>query len=191
MYFCTPQFFRKVGPGILREFVIQFSGLNEGIYDYSFKIGKSFFEQFEYAEFKEGDLSVECQMERKTRMLIFSFDIKGTVKVICDRCGEEFDQEVEGTEQLIVKFGEDYHEESENVLIIPEKEHQIDISHFIYEYISLAVPYKRVHGTDASGHSLCNPQSLKILERLKEEHPTDARWDALKSLSEKFNADNK
>jgi uncharacterized metal-binding protein YceD (DUF177 family) len=77
------------------------------------------------------------------------------------------------------------------VLIIPEKEHQIDISHFIYEYVILSVPFKRVHGTDDQGKSLCNPQSLRILEALKDEHPSDPRWEALKNLGKKLDLDNK
>jgi uncharacterized protein len=180
-----------VNSGILKEFVIQFSGLKDGVYDYSFRIGKSFFDQFDYAEIRDGDVTVFCSLERQTRMLIFQFTFSGTVKVTCDRCADEFDQEVSGDEQLIMKFGDEYHEETENVLVIPEREHQIDVSHFIYEYISLSVPFKRVHGTDDKGNSLCNPQSLKILESLKTEHPSDPRWDVLKNLGNKLDLENK
>jgi len=179
-----------VGTGVLKDFLIQFSGLKQGIHSFSFHVGDSFFAQFEYSEIEKGCVEVDCSMDKGTGMLVFHFSITGSVKVTCDRCGEEYDQAISGEQQLIVKFGDDYHEETGEVLIIPLKEHQFDVSQLIYEYINLLIPPKRVHGVGENGVSLCNPEMVKILDQLRPEHDTDSRWEALRKLKNKENIDN-
>jgi uncharacterized metal-binding protein YceD (DUF177 family) len=114
-------------------------------------------------------------------MLVFHFAFSGTVRVPCDRCSAEFDLPVEGEERLIVKFGEIHGEESEDIFTITENEHSIDLCPFLFDYINLLVPYRRVHGEDENGKSLCDPEVTKYIS---EEEPgkTDPRWDALKRL---------
>ena len=104
----------------LDQFVIPFSGLKTGNYQYDFNIDKKFFEHFDQSEIKQASVKVKIGMERQVRMMVFNFDISGTVSVPCDRCLEEFDQPVEGKEMLIVKFGESHGEETEDIFIITE-----------------------------------------------------------------------
>lgn len=167
---------------VLKEYVIPFVGLKEGLHDYTFEVGDSFFESFEYSEIKQGAVHVEVSLERQERMLIFLFDIGGSVRVECDRCLRPMDYPVKGKERLIVKFGQEWHEESEEVLIIPENESHFDLSSFIYEYIMLMLPFKRVH---PDGDEACNADLLKQAgdDAPKEEDP---RWAALKGLKDKL-----
>jgi len=44
------------------------------------------------------------------------------------------------------------------------------------------VPLRRVHPDDSNGHSLCNPEVLKILKAHSEEKAIDIRWNKLKEL---------
>jgi len=173
----------------LKHFIIPFSGLKVGHYTFTFGIDDQFFEHFEYSEIKKGKVHVDCQLEKQARMMILFFDITGTVSVPCDRCAEEFDQPVEGRQKLIVKFGADHIEESDDVLVITENEHELDISQFLYEYIHLLVPIKKVHGTDENGASLCNPEVLRYIKEVPADHPVDPRWAALQNLKD-HNIDN-
>ncbi|MCU0371593.1 MAG: DUF177 domain-containing protein, partial [Bacteroidales bacterium] len=109
----------------MKHFIIPFSGLKIGNYAFTFEIEDRFFEHFEYSEIKKGQVHVDCDLEKQGRMMVFHFDIKGTVRVPCDRCAEEFDQPIEGVQRLIVKFGAGHTEESEDVLVITEKEHEL------------------------------------------------------------------
>jgi len=173
----------------LRQYIIPFSGLKAGNYDYSFEIDGRFFEEFEYSEIREGKLHVDCLLEKQDRMMIFSFRIKGAVRVICDRCAGEFDWPVEGKQQLIVKFGQEHTEEAEDILVITEKEHELDLSQYLYEYIHLLVPIRKIHGTDENGNSLCDPDVIRYIKE-EEEHPADPRWDILKKLKDNKKDDN-
>lgn len=172
----------------LRHFIIPFSGLKAGNHNFAFKIDDKFFEHFEYSEIREGKVHVDCLLDKQVRMMVLFFDIAGTVRVPCDRCAEEFDQLIEGKQKLIVKFGADHTEESEEVLVITEKEHELDISQFLYEYVHLLLPIKKVHGTDEHGNSLCNPEVIRFIKET-EDHPVDPRWEVLKKLKDNKNKD--
>lgn len=170
----------------LRHFIIPFSGLKVGNYTFTFEIDDKFFEHFEYSEISKGKLHAECQLDRQVRMMVLYFDIAGTVSVPCDRCAEDFDLPLKGSQKLIVKFGADHTEESEDILIITEKEHELDVSQYLYEYIHLLLPIKKVHGTDENGNSLCNPDVLRYIKET-EDHPVDPRWEVLQKLKDDTN----
>lgn len=167
---------------VLKEFTIPFVGLKEGMHDYSFEIKDSFFERFEYSEIETGKVHVAVSLERRERMLVFEFKIDGYVDVDCDRCLKAMEYPVKGQERLIVKFGQELREESEEIIVIPETDSHIDISSFIYEYIMLLLPYKRVH---PDGDEICSNEVVDKIENhsIQEEDP---RWDALKGLKDKF-----
>jgi uncharacterized protein len=166
----------------LRQYVIHFSGLSTGNHQFEFEIGTKFFESIEYSELSTGDLEVTVEMEKEENLLRFDFHFEGSVDVQCDRCGDDFSLPLQGSDQLIVKYGDGYVEEDDNILIIPHSEHQINISHFIYEMIILSLPFQRIHPLDNEGNSLCDPEQIRKLEEFKAPETTDPRWDSLRGL---------
>ena len=162
----------------LKEYVIPFVGLKEGVHDYSYEIDNKFFESFDYSEVEDGDIRAEVSMDRKERMLIFDFNIKGILLIPCDRCLEELRYPVDVKERLIVKFGHEHREETEEIIIIPDTDSHIDISSFIYEYIMLALPLKKAHEEGEGG---CDPAVLDKLNKHTSSEE-DPRWEALKEL---------
>ncbi len=90
--------------------------------------------------------------------------------------------ELDGEEELIVKFGDgSFAEQTDEIITIPPSEHEIDISHFVYEFIMLSVPQAHSHEEKD-----CNPEVIKTLKKLsvKEEEQKeeiDPRWAALKN----------
>ena len=170
----------------LKQFVIPFGGLKPGKHSFSFNIEDPFFEQFEFSEIKKGRVSVELDLEREVKMLVLDFILAGKVQGDCDRCSEPFFLPIEGKERLIVKFGHDFHEEDEEVQIIPEGETQIDLSPFIYEYIHLLVPVRRIHPSDENGNSQCDPEIIRRIEEREASSGPDPRWEVLNKLKPKI-----
>ena len=87
--------------------------------------------------------------------------------------------------QLIVKFGEEYNDDNEEILILPYSEFQLNVAQYIYEMIVLSAPIKRVHPKILDGSM--ESEALKKLEKLrvkeiKSTENVDPRWDKLKSL---------
>jgi uncharacterized metal-binding protein YceD (DUF177 family) len=168
----------------LKQFKIPFKGLRLGTHEYNWEVGKTFFEAIENTDVHDCKLSVDMILEKQERMMILSFSITGSIEVSCDRCLDLFDLPIQVREDYYVKYGESYREESERILIIPDSTYQLDVSVLIFDYITLAIPIRKVHPEDPEGNTQCNVKTLKKLENLSQKNGTDPRWDALKKLKQ-------
>lgn len=176
------QFSKQRKVNHLKDFKIKFRGLSVGVHHYNWEIDKKFFEAFENAELNDASLTVELELEKQERMMILSFTINGKVTVPCDRCLEDLLFPIEIEEAFYIKFGTARLEESEDVLVIPESEHQVDVSILINEYITLSLPLRRVHVPDEEGKVGCNKEVLKKLDELSGKKGIDPRWEQLKNI---------
>ena len=168
-----------------KQFVIQFGGLKNGDHQFNFDVSDEFFEKTEYSEISNAKVNVDVLLNQQENMLVFNFVISGFVVVNCDRCSYPFDFEVSGGRKLIVKFGEEKYEETDEILIISKTAHQIDLSHYIYEYINLLLPIKKIHPEDENGNSTCNPEVIRKLKILENQDSTNPRWTELIKLKKK------
>ncbi len=175
-----------------KEYLIPFIGLKTGKHHFEYQISNSFFEIFDYQEFNHSNIKVNVVLEKKSTIMELSFKHKGTVNVPCDMTNEEFDLPIKGKMKLIVRFGDDFNNDNEELLIIPHGEFQIDISQYIYEMIVLSVPLRRIHPGIKDGslntEALAKLKELTV-EKLKKENKKeekeeniDPRWDKLKQL---------
>ncbi len=169
-----------------RDFVINFGSLTTGEHEFEFKVDDSFFKRFENSIIERGNVDVLVVVEKKDNMLLMDFTMEGKVIVPCDRCLEDLELEIEGYNELIIKIGEENEELSETVIVISSKEHEIDVSHYIYEFISLMIPMRNVHDEEENGQK-CDPEILKEIDKHltheNPEAPADPRWDALKNIN--------
>ena len=111
---------------------------------------------------------------------------RGTVNVNCDLTSEPYDQKIKADLELVVKFGDEYNNDNDEILIIPHSEYQINIAQYVYEMLVLSVPLKKVHPGVLDG-----TLKSEVLDKLEELQPKDTkenkedidpRWDALKKL---------
>ena|SRR6218665_1535313 len=176
-----------------REYIIQFVGLGVGKHEYQFEAKDKFFEHFEYSEIQQGDVKIDLELLKQSTMMSLTFRIGGTVKVNCDLCTGEFDLPVSGEYKLIVKIGgSDSGDEDDDIITISASEHELDLAQYIYEYIILSLPIRRVHPADKNGNSTCDKEMLEKLQQyITEEEKTDdssddeendPRWDGLKGI---------
>lgn len=166
--------------------------LNEGVHHYQFTIDDDFFALHEQDLVQKGDALLELTLNRSSTMMQLKFEVKGSVELVCDRSLRTYEHEIDFEENLVVKFGEEYLEASEDVLIIPEGSQKLDISTFLFEYIALSLPMKKLHpdyqdGEDdwdeAEGKLVYSSASSEIEEdKPLEEEKIDPRWSALKKL---------
>lgn len=172
----------------LKQFNIPFVGLKQGNHAFEYEIDHTFFEAFDFNEFHSCNIQVSLDFAKKNNLFELSFQAKGHANLDCDISLESFDQEVEGDFFLIVKFGPEYNDDNDEILILPHEEYQINVSQFIYEMIVLSLPSKRIHPKVLDG--TMDSEALKKLKELEvdNENPTekqettDPRWDKLKGL---------
>ena len=146
--------------GIMKNaYFIAFSSLKEGKHLFNYEIENSFFEQFDFSEIEKGSLKVELELEKKSTLMNAKFQINGMVEVMCDRCTDNYNQDVNATNKLVYKFSNEEMDD-ENIIVVFPNEFQIDVSHSIYEFIITALPSKKLHPNQA-----CNEEMLKIMDK--------------------------
>jgi uncharacterized metal-binding protein YceD (DUF177 family) len=168
-----------------KMFVIPFRGLKEGKHQFDYVVEDTFFEVYPYEDILGSNVTVKLDFIKKSTILELNFSAIGDVKIACDVTNELFQQPIAGELNLVVKFGEDFNDENEEVLILPHEAYEIDVAQYIFEMIVLSLPSKRIHPGVIEG-------TLKsdILDKLEELQPkekknnkiSDPRWDKLKEL---------
>ncbi|MDR2972578.1 MAG: DUF177 domain-containing protein [Bacteroidales bacterium] len=174
------------------DFVIRLSGIELGNHKYAMVCDKAFFELTELSEIVEGVINVQIEMEKSAKMLSLQFYFKGEITVVCDRCLDFLTLPLDFTDFLVVNFVsimDESFENDDNIWQLHEKAHELDLTHFLYEAIELALPTQLIHPDDENGNPTCNPEMLKKLAELApktnelKDTETDPRWDALKQLT--------
>ena len=172
----------------LKAYNIPFVGLKQGIHQFEYQIDNTFFEHFEYDEFNAATVDVLLEFNKKSTLLELKFTATGSVNVNCDVTNEPFDLPINNELMVVVKFGEVFNDENEELLIIPFGAYEVNVQQYIYELIALAVPYKRVHPGVEDG--TLNSEVLEKLDELSPKDKTikendeeiDPRWNKLKNL---------
>lgn len=181
----------KVDP--LQAYKIGFTGLSIGNHLFSFEIDKAFFDCFEQSEIGECAVHLDLGLEKEANMLILDFALSGWLAMDCDRCLDKYREYISIEKLIYVKFGDTYSEKDENVIVIPYGHTHFDIAQYVYEFMHLGLPIRRVHPVDERGVSACNKEMIRKMQQHapgaesaeKQDGQTPSAWDALKSL--KFN----
>ncbi|OFY26139.1 MAG: hypothetical protein A2275_11145 [Bacteroidetes bacterium RIFOXYA12_FULL_35_11] len=170
----------------LEKYTISFGGLHEGTHSFQFIADDEFFVQFAESPIASGILNVEVRFIKKSHLSELLFDIRGTIKTECDRCLDLMDVSVSYTGSLFLKrnISEEDDKEDDEIVFITQTQTEICIAQYIYEFVILSLPLRRVHPDDKKGKNTCNLEMLKKIQSLsvKETSTTDGRWDDLKKL---------
>ncbi len=172
----------------MRDFELKFSGLSIGKHQFDYELNKTFFDFFqnngvEDELIQNGSLVFNVDLDKKDNLLVFDIDFNGTVDVSCDVCLDDLELTITGESRILGKYGEEDEWQEEDVLVIPSKDHKIDLKNLFYELIHLSLPAKLVHE-----EGKCDPVMLKKLEEYNNNgdvdstEETDPRWNALKDL---------
>jgi uncharacterized metal-binding protein YceD (DUF177 family) len=180
---------------------ISLKNLSEGVHVFEYDLDRKFFDAIDSEEVRKGNVNVTVNVRKTSFTFEFNFDLRGVVQVPCTRCLDDMGLDVDTQSRLIVKFGREYSEESDEIVIIPEEEGEINIAWFLYEFIALTIPIKHVHPAGE-----CNRVVSSKLRKHRavsadntadddgkvtdddfldeeESQSNDPRWDALKGLN--------
>ncbi len=169
----------------LSKFSIPLNGIQDGLNEFNFLVDDSFFDSFDHSLIHKGIVRLKVLINRNDEIMHLRFLFSGIIELECDRCLEIFSMPVESEDHLIVKIKE-HSEESdlEEVIIISKHDHHLALASHIYDYLSVRLPYRKIHPEKDDGSSGCDPEALKRIENLTrhEENHHDPRWDALKKI---------
>ena len=165
---------------------IEFAGLKVGKHQFNFELNKEFFENFSFFDFNNIHLCVDVDLTKKSTLLELNFHVKGSVNVNCDMTNEPFDMPFNKEDFLVVKFGQEYNDEDNEILVLPYGEHKVILDQYLYDLVILSLPRKRVHPGVEDG--TLESEIIKILDELKPSGfalESDPRWEKLKKIKNK------
>ena len=188
--------------GKFELYKIDLKNLAPGVYDFDYSLGNKFFVDIDGDQIQKGNVHVHLTLKRAAMLSELDFHTEGVVVVPCDRCLDEMEQPIEADNRLIVKFGSEYAEESDEILVIPEDDGTLNVAWFLYEFIALAIPLKHVHAPGKcnkamsakfkqhrarSNDEVDDYDDMDDTDFPEQEGTKDPRWDALKNLMENDN----
>ncbi|HOE39788.1 MAG TPA: DUF177 domain-containing protein [Bacteroidales bacterium] len=150
----------------LKEYIVQLNGLDNKAYDFDFTISDDFFTNFENSQIKEASLSAHLTLTKKPDSLELEISVEGSVTLTCDRCLEEYKENINFKDTIFVEYGDktDF-DIDEDFVLLKRGENSINVAQFIYEFAHFGLPLVHYHPNDKNGKPTCNPEMLKILEK--------------------------
>ena len=185
---------------------VDLKNLSPGVHEFEYILENKFFVDIDGDRVQKGKVKVTLTVKRSSMVFDMNFQLEGVVYVPCDRCLDDMDLPISAKNKLIVKFGKEYAEESDEIVIIPEAEGEINLAWFIYEFIALTIPMKHVHAPGKCNKAMSSKLKKHttrrsddddeyedesadeiIVEDDSSDMSSDPRWDALKGLVENDN----
>ncbi len=193
--------------GKFKLYNIDLKNLTPGVHEFEYLLENKFFVDIDGDEVRKGKVNVTLSVKRSAYMFDMNFQLEGVVMVPCDRCLDDMEIPVNTRNRLVVKFGKEYAEENDEIVIVPEEEGAINIAWFLYEFIALAIPMKHVHAPGKCNKTMSSKlkkhtaksmddddddlyeNELEADDLSLDDEPTatDPRWDGLKGLLENDN----
>lgn len=131
--------------GKFTEYKLMLKSLPEGNHVFEYHLDKQFFINMENADVRDADVMVTLAVEHRGGVYCLDFHLEGVLTVLCDRCLDELELPIDATYTLNVKYGEEYNDDSDTLLIIPESDNYLNVAYMIYDTAVLAIPPRHVH----------------------------------------------
>ena len=163
----------------IQEHTIEFTGLKDGTHQFDFDLGQPFFDAAAEDEFLGGQVKAHVQLEKSPAMLVTRIHLDGPVSVRCDHCNAPMDLHLQGEQRQIFRLADTEVYDDDELVSLPPNAHGVDLTHYFYECLRLALPVRHVHPPGQ-----CDPEVEAVLGRLSVDNPSgpDPRWAALENL---------
>lgn len=166
---------------------INIVGLSNKEHHFQYDFGDEFFGKYGSDLVSRGNFHVDLLLDKHETFLEAEFKIKGTAELICDRSLEPFDYPIENRHKIVFKYGEKDEEITHEIIIIHRDTASLEVGQYIYEFIALSVPLKKLHPRFQNEEDEENPEgkivySSEAPKENKNGEEIDPRWNILKKL---------
>ena len=181
--------------GRFDKYYVDLKGLKGDTLELAFELDNKFFADIEGEEFQRGSVKASVTVKKGREVFDFVLALKGNVVVPCDRCLDDLTIEVETESVLKVKMCDSYADDGD-IVVVPEVDGGVNIAWYLYEFIALALPMKRIHAPGKCNHEMTSKlkkhgyrdEADDCDTQEPEESMVDPRWEALKGI--RFEEDN-
>ncbi len=173
-----------------QDFILNIYSLKLGEHQFQYKIGKEFTDLYDEDLAEEVAVNIRLDLRKAQTMVEMDFHLEGTVDLVCDRSLDVYEEELESERKLILKYGEESEELSDEIVIIPHEQHEVDIAQLVYEFIALAIPMKKLHPDFREDLEAEEGEQILIYSSREDsgenenepKESLDPRWEALKHI---------
>lgn len=177
----------------LSKYNIDIYGLEDKLYVYDMESGDAFFEELEQDIIESGHFKTHVELNKSATMIQLHFHSEGSVGLVCDRSLEPYEEPFITDDRIILKFGDQNQELTDEIEIIGRNTNRINIASYIFEFIALALPVKKIHPSLRSDEDEFSEDDDDVVLVYTSEMPEedeneetnekiDPRWEALKKL---------
>lgn len=173
----------------LKEFSVNIIGLSNKTHQFHFDFGDRFFEAYGTNLINKGQFSADVELDKRETLIEATFQVKGQAKLICDRSLDPFDFPIAFKKRIVFKYGDTNEELSDDIVIIHRDTDALEVGQFIYEFIVLEIPMKKLHPRYENEAEFDDNAEGKIIYTSGEtsQDPEagddiDPRWEKLKKL---------
>ena len=174
----------------INQYEINLNSIKKDVEEFDFQIDKTFFENFDQDIVNEGKLSLNLILTKTDLMITMKCRIYGEVNLICDKSLEPFVEEIDSTNTIYFKYGDEDIELDVNLFQIENNTIKINIASHILEFILLEIPFRKLHPKfrDDDDDDIEDDKPLYQTDTDQENKKnTDPRWEGLEGLKNKFN----
>ncbi len=170
----------------MKAFSVNIIGLSKKAHQFDYELDRAFFEKYGKDLVSDGHFSASVVLDKHETFIEAEFKIKGEAKLICDRSLEPFDFPIDIDKRIVFKYGEEEVELTDEIIIISRDRASLELGQYMYEFIALAIPMKKVHpkfqededDDESEGKLIYTSET----ETKSEESEVDPRWEILKKL---------
>jgi uncharacterized protein len=169
----------------LSDYSVNILGLSQKTHSFEFHLGNAFFEKYGKEVVAEGQFDANVNLDKRETLIDADFDIEGKANLVCDRSLDPFEHPMKINRKIIFKYGEAAEEVSDEIVIIPKDLDVLDVGKYLYEFIVLDVPIKKIHPRFQSEEEdeAENEEGKLIYQTEKKEDEIDPRWEQLRKLN--------
>lgn len=167
----------KCKPYMKQGYDIALGSLPQGKFEADFDCDNRFFEVQESPGVLSGEVKVHLDGEHKGDAYILHFKMQGSVCVACDRCLDPVSVPVETELKLTVKYGEEYDDSCDDLLIIPENRMRLNVASLISDSIVLEIPMRVIHEDGKCNEEMQNLLNMHRVETVKKEEEEETETD--------------
>lgn len=182
----------------MASYKLPLKSLSLGIQQFSYHMGDAEFDIDGTGDVKHGDVQVTLDVERKqSDIFVLQLAFSGTITITCDRCLDDLSLPVDTHYHLSVKYGDEYDDSRDNVLVIPSHWRELDLLPLMRDTVLLTIPIKHVHADGECNEAMMEKLSELAADMDGDEVPElddnsektftlgdDPRWEALKKLND-------
>jgi uncharacterized protein len=171
-----------------RAFSVNIIGLSNKVHEFHYEFGDEFFAQYGTGLVSSGTFEADVALDKHETFIEGTFKIRGKAKLICDRSLDPFDHPVKIEKKIVFKYGDTDEELSDEIVIIHRDTDSLELGQYIYEFIGLEIPIKKLHPRYQNEPDNENEEGKLIYTSGDKNHDPDSdedidpRWEKLKKL---------